>query len=152
MRDNIISVDALLSLDENVSSTAGFIEHVILMIMILVSTIIIGLMIYMLFSDSLKIAGMMNILGFKNTANAFSFMSIYFVAIFVDIIISIPLSFFVNGIFIKIIFDSTCILLIGPIVFGDYAIAAVSVFAFFFLAYLANWSKIKKLDLTKNIK
>ena len=152
MIDNIISVDALLSLFENVSWTAGFIEIVILMIIILVSTIIIGLMIYMLISDSLKIAGMMKILGFKNTANAFSFMSIYFVAIFVGIIISIPLSFFVNSIFIKIIFDSTSILLIAPIVFGDYAIASVSVFAFFFLAFLANWRKIKKLDLTKNIK
>ena len=152
MIDNIISVDALLSLFENVSWTAGFIELVILMIIILVSTIIIGLMIYMLISDSLKIAGMMKILGFKNTANAFSFMSIYFVAIFVGIIISIPLSFFVNSIFIKIIFDSTSILLIAPIVFGDYAIASVSVFAFFFLAFLANWRKIKKLDLTKNIK
>ncbi|MGL4358093.1 MAG: hypothetical protein ACRCSY_05270, partial [Cetobacterium sp.] len=88
--DNIISVDALLSLFQNVSDASNFIEITILLIIILVSTIIIGLMIYMLISDSLKIAGMMKILGLKNTTNAFSFMSIYFVAIIAGIIISIP--------------------------------------------------------------
>ncbi|MGL4616714.1 MAG: ABC transporter permease [Mycoplasmoidaceae bacterium] len=150
--DNIVSIDALLSLFQNVSDTANFIEITILLIIVLVSTIIIGLMIHMLISDSLKIAGMMKILGLKNTTNAFSFMSIYFVAIVAGVIISIPLSFFVNFLYVKIIFDATSILLIAPILIADYAIAEISVIAFFFLAFLLNWRKIKKLDLTKNIK
>ena len=99
MIDNIISVDALLSLFENVSWTADFIEIVLLMVIVLVSTIIVGLMIYMLISDWLRIAGMMKVLGFKNTASAFSFMRIYFVASIVGYIISIPLSYFVYSIF-----------------------------------------------------
>ncbi|MGL5246102.1 MAG: ABC transporter permease [Mycoplasmoidaceae bacterium] len=152
MIDNIISIDALLSLFQNISGTANFIEITILLIIILVSTIIIGLIIYMLISDSLRIAGMMKILGLKNTTNAFSFMGIYFVAIIAGIIISIPLSFFVNFLFVKIIFDATSILLIAPILFTDYAIATLSVIAFFFLSFLLNWRKIKTLDLTKNIK
>ncbi|MGL4647228.1 MAG: ABC transporter permease [Mycoplasmoidaceae bacterium] len=150
--DNIVSIEAMKSLAHDMSSTSNIIQTSILSIIVLISSIIISLIVFMLIHDSSKIAGMIKILGLKNFSNAISFISIYFVAVFLGIIISIPLSILVNALYLNLIFSTTNILLIAPITIADYLIASSSLLIFFGITFAINWIKIRKLNLTKTIK
>lgn len=151
-------VNQITTLDTTMINTGSIfdntfqqLEFIIVLCFIPTLLIIIILMTIMIVTESTRLVSLMKVLGISDFKNAFSFMFVYWVVLFLGIIISIPitigafslLSYIVFGAF-KIIINPIAPVWIFFVIFGIIAIA-------FALINIYGYNKIRKINVPQVI-
>lgn len=127
------------------------IEFIIVICFIPTLLIIIILMTVMIVTESTRLVSLMKVLGVSDFKNAFSFMFVYWVVLFLGVLISIPVTFGALSLLSYIVFGAFKIIVtpVAPfwIFFAVFGVISI-VFA---LINIYGYNKIKKINVPQAI-
>ena len=126
-------------------------ETIIIICFIPTLLIIIVLMTIMIVSESTRLVSLMKVFGISDIKNAFSFMFVYWVVLFLGVIISIPITFGALSLLSFIVFNAFKII-VSPIVpfwifFAIFGLVAI----IFIFINIYGFNKIKQINVPESI-
>lgn len=136
----------------SVSNSINKIEIVLLSIIILMVFFVVLLICSMIITDSRKLAALLKSLGYSDSSNALSFMSIYLPVIIIGVLLSIPLSLGFLSLFQLTIMNSVGLLLNVKINVLWYIISVFIISIEFILSVVFMYIDLKKSSLVDSIK
>ena len=149
---NVEQRNMMVNVFSSVTHTATNIQNVVLSIIILISLIIVIIISSLIITDSMKLAAILKCLGYSDTKNALSFLSIYTPVLILGLIIAIPISYWINLIYVNVVFGFAGILLTINMVWWHYLLSFGIIMFIFFISYAIAWYKIHGMNLRQAIK
>ena len=140
-----------LAIGPSIDNTLANIEQVVIICLIPTLLIIIALLASMIIVEARRLISLMKVLGYTDLKNAFSFMFVYVVVLFLGTLLAVPFTYGMLAI-VKLIAFSAFQIIIAPLApYWIYLAAFGVVAAVFVLLFLYVWNQLKKINLPQEI-
>ena len=148
---NVDSPYISMAIGPTIDTTLANIESVVMICVIPTLIIIIGLLASMIIVEARRLISLMKVLGYTDLKNAFSFMFVYVVVLFLGTLLAVPFTYGVLAI-VKLIAFSAFNIIVAPLAPVWIYFTAFGVVALVFvLLFLYVWNQLKKINLPQEI-
>lgn len=147
-----IDVHASNAIYKNLISTFNLAESSIMSIVIPMTIVIVSIISNLIIDDSKKLAAMLKTLGYSDGKNTASIFALFIPAIFIGLIVAIPLTKFVITAYQSIIFNSANILVNVKYTWYHCLTAISGVATILGTSYIIGWFSLKKDRLIERVK
>ena len=134
-----------------IDSTFLNIEIVVIVSLIPTLLIIIILLALMIVVEARRLISLLKVLGYTDLSNAFSFMFVYVVVLFLGVLLSVPFTFGVLSLIQSIVFTTFKIIISPMAPVWIYFVAFEAVGSIFACLFLYVWMQMKKINLPQAI-
>ncbi|MCV3728572.1 ABC transporter permease [Ureaplasma miroungigenitalium] len=144
---NVEPVDVMFNVYQTANNTINKIEITIIFLFMLIILLTIILMITNSFNDLLKIARMLKNMGYSNQKNAVLFLLSFLPALLIGIILAVPFSIGLIGMFNQAIFNAFTIFIPSVFVVWHFVVIILALTVIFIILWAIAYYALKKSDV-----
>ena len=140
-----------MAIGPTIDNTIMQVEMVVMICLIPTLLIIIGLLASMIIVEARRLIAMLKVLGYSDMKNAFSFMFVYVIVLFLGTLLAIPFTYGVLSIVQTIAFSAFNIIIapVAPVWIYFAAFGAVALI--FIMLFIYVWNQLKKFNLAQEV-